>query len=164
MDRLHRQLTDRIINVFYAVYDELGAGFLEKICQTAMVMALRSAGFRVQERVPFEVCFRGELIGSFIADIVVEGLILIEIKSKSALISIDEAQALNYLRVSDLEVASIMNFGPSRTSGAACIPTVGKPREARARTWRPAHRTRESLASVTPAVSGATVGLSVWSV
>ena len=112
MDLLHRQLTDRIINVFYAVYDELGAGFLEKICQTAMVMALRSAGFRVQERVPFEVCFRGELIGSFIADVVVESLILIEIKSKSALTPIDEAQALNYLRVSDLEVALIMNFGP----------------------------------------------------
>jgi len=112
MELLHRPLTDRIINVFYAVYDELGTGFLEKVCQAAMVKALRSAGLKVAERVPFEVYFRGELIGTFIADIVVEGLILIEIKSKSGLTFADEAQAMNYLRASPLEVALIMNFGP----------------------------------------------------
>ena len=111
MELLHRELTDRIINVFYAVYDELGSGFLEKICQAAMVMALRSAGLKVAERVPFEVYFRGQLLGTFIADIVVEGLVLIEIKSRSALTLSDEAQVMNYLRASDLEVALIMNFG-----------------------------------------------------
>jgi GxxExxY protein len=111
MELLHRELTDRIINVFYAVYDELGSGFLEKICQAAMVMALRSAGLKVAERVPFEVYFRGQLLGTFIADIVVEGLVLIEIKSRSALTMSDEAQVMNYLRASNLEVALIMNFG-----------------------------------------------------
>jgi GxxExxY protein len=113
MELLHRELTDRIINVFYGTYDELGSGFLERICQTAMVMALRSAGLRVLERVPYEVYFRGELLGTFIADIVVEGLVLIEIKSKSGLTPGDEAQVMNYLRASDLEVALIMNFGPT---------------------------------------------------
>lgn len=112
MELLHRALTDRIINVFYIAYDELGSGFLERICQIAMVMALRSAGLIVEERVPFEVYFRSELIGSFVADIVVEGLVLIEIKSKSALTPTDEAQVMNYLRASTLEVALLMNFGP----------------------------------------------------
>ena len=65
----------------------------------------------VEERVPFDVYFRGELLGTFIADIVVQGLILIEIKSKSGLTFSDEAQAMNYLRASTLEVALIMNFG-----------------------------------------------------
>jgi GxxExxY protein len=112
MELLHRDITERIINVFYAVYDELGSGFLEKICQTAMVMALREAGLRVNERVSFEVLFRGQLLGIFVADIVVEGLVLIEIKSKSAMTPRDEAQTMNYLRASTLEVALLMNFGP----------------------------------------------------
>jgi GxxExxY protein len=112
MELLHRDITDRIINVFYCAYDELGSGFLEKICQTAMVIALRDAGLRVDERVSFEVPFRGHLLGTFVADIVVEGLVLIEIKSKSAMTPRDEAQTMNYLRASTLEVALLMNFGP----------------------------------------------------
>src|SRR3954470_12922819 len=112
MELLHRALTDRIINVFYGVYDDLGFGFLEKICQSAMVMGLRSAGLRVHERVAYEVHFRGELLGTFIADIVVEDLVLIEVKSKSAMTSSDDAQVMNYLRASNMEVALIMNFGP----------------------------------------------------
>ena len=112
MELLHRDLTERIIAVFYAVHHELGSGFLEKICQAAMVIALREAGLTVAERVSYPVFFRQHLLGDFYADIVVDGLVLVEIKSKSSIHGHDEAQAMNYLRASTLEVALIMNFGP----------------------------------------------------
>lgn len=111
---LHHDLTEQIIGVYYDVYAELGHGFLEKLCQRAMVIALREAGLSVLERVPYPVTFRGELLGDFYADIVVNNLILLEIKAVSALGPWDDAQALNYLRASHLEVALIMNFGPKR--------------------------------------------------
>ena len=114
MTLLHHELTERIIAVFYDVYAELGYGFLEKIYQRAMIIALRDAGLPVVERNPFPVTFRGELLGDFFADIVVNDLVLVEIKAISALRPVDEAQALNYLRASHLEVALIMNFGPKK--------------------------------------------------
>ena len=114
MELLHRELTERIIGVYFDVYTELGFGFLERVCQTAVVIALRQAGLRVEQNVSFAVWFRGQLIGYFIADIVVEGRVLLEIKAKSALHAFDEAQAINYLRASSLEVALILNFGPKR--------------------------------------------------
>ena len=112
MQLLHYDLTEKIIGVFYDVYRELGSGFLERICQSAMVIALREAGLTVLEGVSYPVHFRGQLLGTFRPDIVVNDLVLVEIKSKSALHPHDEAQAINYLRVSHLEVALIMNFGP----------------------------------------------------
>jgi GxxExxY protein len=68
----------------------------------------------VVERTPFPVLFRGQVLGEFFADIVVNGLVLLEIKAASALVPWHEAQAINYLRASPLEVALIMNFGPKR--------------------------------------------------
>ena len=109
---LHADLTERIIGVFYDVYNELGHGFLESVCQTAMVMALRQSGLSVEQSVHYEVWFRGVAIGTFVADIVVNGQVIIEVKSGSALHPWHEAQLLNYLRVSSLEVGLLMNFGP----------------------------------------------------
>jgi GxxExxY protein len=114
MELLHGELTERIIGVYFDVYSELGFGFLERVCQTAIVIALRQAGLKVEQNVSFAVWFREQLIGNFVADIVVEGKVLLEIKAKSALNAFDEAQAINYLRASRLEVALILNFGPKR--------------------------------------------------
>jgi GxxExxY protein len=111
MELLHHELTERIIGVFYDVYNETGSGFLETVVQTALVIGLRQAGLTVIERTSFPVFFRGEIIGEFFPDIVVNGVVLVEVKSKSMLIGQDEAQAINYLRVSPLEVALILNFG-----------------------------------------------------
>jgi GxxExxY protein len=112
MDLIHEDITKQIIDVFYQVYKELGHGFLEKVYQTAMMMALSQAGLTVAQRVPFDVWFRGCPIGDFWADLVVNGVVLVEIKSASALHPRDEAQTLNYLRASSIEVALLMNFGP----------------------------------------------------
>ena len=138
MTLLHEDITERIIKIFYAVYNELGYGFLEKVCQRAMVIALIEAGLGVEENVRFEVWFRGQLIGEFIADVVVNRVVLVEIKANSTFHAWDEAQALNYLRVSQLEVALLMNFGPKpeyrrrifTNDRKSALPSLGLPREA----------------------------------
>ena len=112
MPILHETITEKIIGVFYDVHNELGYGFLESVCQAAVVMALTQAGLSVEQNVPFQVWFRGVSIGTFIADLIVEGKVLVEIKSASLLHPWNEAQLLNYLRVSSIEVGLLMNFGP----------------------------------------------------
>jgi GxxExxY protein len=108
---LHGEITGRIIGVFYDVYNELGSGYLEEIPHRAMCIALEAAGLRVIEKMPMRVWFRGQPIGLFYADLVVEGVVLVEVKSRRALEPRDEAQALNYLRCSDCEVGLLINFG-----------------------------------------------------
>ena len=108
----HEDVTSRIISVYYDVYNELGHGFLESICQTAMVMALTDSGLSVAEKVPLAVSFRGVCIGEFEPDMIVNGVVLVEIKSGSALHPWHDAQVLNYLRASSVEVGMLLNFGP----------------------------------------------------
>jgi GxxExxY protein len=127
MALLHAGLTEQILGVYYDVYAELGHGFLEKICQRAMVIALRDVGLSVAERAPFPVHFRGELLGDFFADVVVNGLVLVEIKATGGLRPWDEAQTLNYLRASRLEVALILNFGPKREHWRRILTNDRKP-------------------------------------
>jgi GxxExxY protein len=112
MPLLHEDVTSRIIKVYYDVYNELGHGFLERICQTAMVMALTDSGLSVAQKVPLAVSFRGVCIGEFEPDIVVNGVVLGEIKSGSALHPWHDAQVVNYLRASSIEVGLLLNFGP----------------------------------------------------
>ena len=112
MAMLHEQTTARIIGVFYDVYNELGYGFLEKVCQHAMVLALVAAGLSVEQNVPYQVWFRGQVIGHFVADMVVDAKVLVEIKSSSVINPWYDAQLLNYLRVSSIEVGLLLNFGP----------------------------------------------------
>ena len=82
---LHSEITQRIIGCFFAVYRELGPGFSEAVLQRAMVIALQQAGLRAEEEVRLKVDFRGKVIGTFYADIVVEGVVLVEIKGRPEL-------------------------------------------------------------------------------
>ena len=108
----HEELTKRVIGIFYEVYNELGSGFLESVYEAAMELALRQAGLSVQRQRAIEVRFRGHTIGDFRGDLVVEGVLLVELKAVKALESAHEAQVLNYLRATDLEVGLLLNFGP----------------------------------------------------
>ena len=110
-DLLHQDLTERIIGVYYDVRRELGSGFLEKVCHRAMVIALRQAGLEVEEEVRLPVYFRGILIGDFSADMIVNGLVLVEVKCCPALEPRHKAQVINYLCACDLEVGLLFNFG-----------------------------------------------------
>jgi GxxExxY protein len=109
----HDDLTQKIIGVFYDVYNELGSGFLESVYRKSMRMALTQAGLMVQSEVPVPVSFRGELVGIFRADLIVQDVVLIELKACEALAREHESQTLNYLKATAIEVALLMNFGPT---------------------------------------------------
>ena len=109
----HDELTQRIIGVFYDVYNELGKGFLESVYREAMRLALTQARFKVESEVSIPVEFRGVVIGIFRADLVVNEAVLIELKACDALTREHESQTLNYLRATAIEVALLMNFGSS---------------------------------------------------
>ena len=108
----HAELTERIIGVFYEVYNDLGPGFLESVYANAMTITLREAGLDVEQETPIPVYFRNSLVGDFRADIVVNGQVMCELKAASAIGPVFEAQLLNYLRATPIEVGLLFNFGP----------------------------------------------------
>ena len=108
---LHRDLTDKIIGVFYDVYNELGFGFLESVYEDAMVIALKEAGLRVERQVPTLVWFRNKLLSTFEVDLIVNGLIIIELKAVKQIAEAHIAQLIHYLRATSIEVGLVMNFG-----------------------------------------------------
>ena len=103
----HSELTERIIGVFYDVYNELGYGFLESVYEEALVIALRQAGLTVCQQLAVPVWFRGHRIGEFKADVVVES----RVKSAKMIEPAHEAQLLHYLKSTEIEVGLLLNFG-----------------------------------------------------
>jgi len=111
-DRLkHRILTEKIIGVFYEVYNELGHGFLESVYEKALEFALVSNGLRVRRKIDIEVWFRSQKVGKFEADMLVDERVLVELKACRVLDAAHEAQLLNYLRATEIEVGILLNFG-----------------------------------------------------
>ena len=107
----HENLTGQIINAFYKVYNELGYGFLEKVYEKALAIELGSMGLRVGRQRPIKVYYLGRQVGDYYADLIVEGLVIIELKCGEALCEAHEAQLLNYLKATDIEVGFLLNFG-----------------------------------------------------
>ena len=108
----HAEITEKIIGVFYEVYNELGEGFLESVYQNAMSLALGQAGLHVAREVSLPVFFRGEMVGDFKADLIVNNVVIVELKSARTIESSHEAQIYNYLRSTEIEVGLLLNFGP----------------------------------------------------
>ena len=109
----HREITSKILNVFLdQVYPRLGYGFLEKVYQNAMVIALRKIGVKVEQQAPIDVYFDGEIIGKYFADLLVEDAVIVELKAVHQITKGHEAQLLNYLRATPYEVGLLLNFGP----------------------------------------------------
>ena len=111
---LYPELTEKIIGVYYDVYNEIGHGFLESVYSDCMKLALTQAGLSVQQEVAIPVYFRGHDVGKFKADLVVNNCILVELKAAQNLDRTHEAQIMNYLRATPLEVGLLFNFGASR--------------------------------------------------
>lgn len=107
----HGDITQRIIRVFYDVYNELGYGFLESVYEKSLEIALNSANLKVSRQIEIPVAFREHLVGVFTADMLVENCVLLELKAARALDSSHTAQLLNYLRASEIEVGLLLNFG-----------------------------------------------------
>jgi len=107
----HEALTEQIIKIYYQVYNELGYGFLEKVYQNAFFLALKQAGFEVEAQRKIKVWFRGAEVGEYYADLIVSRAVILELKADEALVKEHEAQLLNYLRGTDIEVGLLFNFG-----------------------------------------------------
>ena len=107
-DLKHHELTEKIIGVFFDVYNELGHGFLESVYQEALAIALAEQGLSVEHQVATPVWFRGHLIGDFRADMLVNRLVILELKAARAIDLAHEKQLLNYL--SATEVGLLLNF------------------------------------------------------
>lgn len=109
---LHADITDRVIAAFYDVYNELGFGFLESVYKNAMIVALRQKGLEVETETPIAVMFRGAKVGNFFADLLINRCVILELKTANSIEKVHEAQLLNYLRATDIEVGLVLNFGP----------------------------------------------------
>ena len=107
----HGEITQKIIGVFYEVYNELGHGFLESVYEKSLEIALKSMGLRVCRQIEIPVGFRGHLVGNFSADMLVEDCVLLELKAARSIDSAHIAQLLNYLRATHIEVGLLLNFG-----------------------------------------------------
>lgn len=108
----HSDLTEKIIGAFYAVYSALGYGFLEKNYVKALLIELKRRGMDARDEVPIEVYYAGQLIGEYRADLIVNNLVIVEVKTAKVLLEEHEAQLLNYLKATPYEVGLLLNFGP----------------------------------------------------
>ena len=110
-DFKYKELTERIINIFYKVYNRLGYGFLEKVYENAMILEFKKEGITAISQSPIRVLYEGEVIGEYYADILVENKVIVEIKASRSLVEENEAQLLNYLKATDIEIGLLLNFG-----------------------------------------------------
>lgn len=108
---IEEELTGQIIKCYYKVYNTLGHGFLERIYHNSMIIDLVSHGLRVETEKPIAVFYQGQVVGAFAADIVVEGRVIVELKANERLIEAHEAQLVNYLRATEIEIGLLFNFG-----------------------------------------------------
>jgi GxxExxY protein len=108
---IHEELTQKILGVFYEVYNELGHGFLESVYEKAMIIALGEKDIMVQQQVEIPVWFHRQQAGFFFADLLVDGRVIVELKAVRTLDPSHEAQLLNYLRATEIEVGLLLNFG-----------------------------------------------------
>ena len=108
---LHSNITSEIIKAFYEVYNKLGYGFLEKVYQNALLIELRKLYLDCKPVYPVDVYYEGEKLGAYIADIIVENCVIVELKTAESLREEHEAQLVNYLRATNIEVGILLNFG-----------------------------------------------------
>lgn len=109
----HHDLTEKLIGIFYAIYNELGHGFLESVYEQALSAALAESGLFFQRQMAVPVFFHGQEIGDFLADLLVEGKVIVELKTGREIEPAWEKRLLNYLRGTQIEVGMLFNFGPS---------------------------------------------------
>ncbi len=108
----HKELTEKIIRIFYRVYNTLGYGFLEKIYENAIMIEFRREDIPAVAQSSIKVLYKNELVGEYYADILVDDKVIVEIKATRTLVLEHEAQLLNYLKATDIEVGLLLNFGP----------------------------------------------------
>jgi len=110
----YKDLTEKIIGCAYRVYNKMGFGYLESVYEKCMLIELRKAGFDIESQKPIRVQYDGEVVGDFIADILVNDTVLLELKSVRKLVEAHEVQLVNYLVATGKPVGLLINFGETR--------------------------------------------------
>jgi GxxExxY protein len=110
-DLLHKKITDDILKVYFDIYNQLCYGFLEKVYQNAMYFELKNKGYKVEAQTPIKVYLKGQLIGEYYSDLLIENKVIIELKACEVLMNVHVAQLMNYLKATEIEVGLLLNFG-----------------------------------------------------
>ena len=130
----HADVTDKILHAFFKkVYPKLGYGFLEKVYENALALELRRVGLTVEQQARIEVYYDGVVLGEYFADLLVDGVVIVELKAIQRLGPQEEAQLLNYLRATPYEVGLLLNFGPRPDFRRKVFDNANKP----SMTWIP---------------------------
>ena len=107
---LHSELTEKIIACAYKVYNQMGYGYLESVYEKCLLIELADIGLNVEVQKPLKVFYKGRVVGNFVADIIVNDIVIIELKSVNKIIKAHEIQLVNYLVTTDKPVGLILNF------------------------------------------------------
>jgi GxxExxY protein len=118
------RITEKIIGCAYTVGNTLGCGFLEKIYENALTLELRKAGLITAQQHGIQVRYDGIVVGEYVADLLVEGIVLVELKAVKALDDIHAAQCLNYLKATGIQICLLINFGRPRVEVKRLILTT----------------------------------------
>lgn len=111
---LYKDLSYKIVGLAIQVRKELGFGFLEKVYENALMILLEENGIEAKQQFPIKVSFHGRIIGDYVADILVENQIILELKAQDKIVDVHKAQTLNYLKATGLRLAILLNFGKDR--------------------------------------------------
>jgi GxxExxY protein len=116
------ELTRRIIGCAFKVTNGLGYGFGEAVYQNALMLELREAGLKARQQVPLNVSYRGTVVGQYFADIIVEGTVIVKLKSVDCLLTEHQAQLINYLTAIGSDIGLLINFGKPKLEFKRCYP------------------------------------------
>jgi GxxExxY protein len=108
------EVSERIIGCAFRVLNTLGTGFLEKVYENALALEMREAGLAVAQQKGITVCYKGVAVGEYVADLVVEGTVIVELKASKTLDPVHTAQCINYLKATGLRLCLLLNFGKPR--------------------------------------------------
>ena len=111
MEYLHKDKTERIIKCFYEVYNTLGYGFLEKVYENSLFNELSINGLKCEKQKKIKVQYKGEEVGEYFADILVDDAVILELKAAETLCKEHEFQLINYLKATNIELGLLLNFG-----------------------------------------------------
>lgn len=111
---IHKELSYKIVGLAMQVHTELGFGFVEKVYENALMILFRENGIKAEQQVPIKVYFHGQIIGEYVADILVEDSIILELKAQTHILDKHKVQTLNYLKATNLKLGILLNFGKQK--------------------------------------------------
>ena len=111
---LHSELTEKIIACAYTVYNKMGYGYLESVYERCMLIELADIGLNAEARKPLKVLYKGQIVGDFVADVIVNDTVIVELKSVSKIVKAHEIQLVNYLVSTNKPAGLILNFAKDK--------------------------------------------------